>query len=86
MGASPSQEDDCNDVAGTDDSDDDDDILKMPHTRYRVSESVFIGHFFPVHSQPTRKKVKGQSNVLDIYLIHGCQLNINFSILSFPSF
>lgn len=36
MGASPSHEDDC-DVAGSDDSDDDD-ILKMPsHTRHRVS-------------------------------------------------
>lgn len=42
MGASPSQEDDCNDVAGAEESDDDDDILKMPHTRYRVSEFIYI--------------------------------------------
>lgn len=38
MGATPSREDDGDDVAGTEDSDDDDEVLKMQHRRYRVSE------------------------------------------------
>lgn len=42
MGATPSHEDDGDDVAGTEDSDDDDDVIKMQHARYRVSETDFI--------------------------------------------
>lgn len=39
MGATPSHEDDGDDVAGTEDSDDDDEIIKMQHrARFRVSE------------------------------------------------
>lgn len=51
MGATPSHENDGDDVAGTD-SDDDDDIIKMqpPPVRYRVSK--FIVHFHQ------RKKIK----------------------------
>lgn len=42
MGATPSHENDGDDVAGTD-SDDDDDIIKMqPNVRYRVSHSMII--------------------------------------------
>lgn len=37
MGATPSHEDDGDDVAGTEDSDDDDEVIKMQHARYRVS-------------------------------------------------
>lgn len=45
MGATPSHEDDC-EVAGSDDSDDDD-ILKMPHARHRVSSFRAFSHFVP---------------------------------------
>lgn len=37
MGATPSHEDDGDDVAGTEDSDDDDEVIKMQHARFRVS-------------------------------------------------
>lgn len=37
MGATPSHEDDGDNVADPEDSDDDDDILKMQNGRYRVS-------------------------------------------------
>lgn len=43
MGASPSHEDD---VAGTEDSDDDDNVIKMQNGRYRVSNSFAM--FFNV--------------------------------------
>ncbi|XP_031622504.1 uncharacterized protein LOC116340250 isoform X4 [Contarinia nasturtii] len=39
MGATPSHEDDGDDVAGTD-SDDDDDVIKMQHARYRTDSEV----------------------------------------------
>lgn len=42
MGATPSHENDGDDVAGTD-SDDDDDIIKIqPNPRYRVSKMKFL--------------------------------------------
>lgn len=41
MGATPSHEDDGENVADPEDSDDDDDILKMQNGRYRVSLWVF---------------------------------------------
>lgn len=39
MGATPSHEDDGDNVADPEDSDDDDDILKMQNGRYRVSSN-----------------------------------------------
>lgn len=43
MGATPSHEDDGDDVAGTEDSDDDDDVIKMQHrARFRVSTTCFF--------------------------------------------
>lgn len=45
MGATPSHENDGDDVAGTD-SDDDDDIIKIqPNARYRVSKMNFLPFF-----------------------------------------
>lgn len=44
MGASPSHEDDGDDVAETEDSEDDDDVIKMQHARYRVR--IFRIFFF----------------------------------------
>lgn len=43
MGATPSHEDDGNEVADTEDSDDDDHIIKIQHRRYRVcSISIYL--------------------------------------------
>lgn len=50
MGATPSHENDGDDVAGTD-SDDDDDIIKIqPNARYRVSKTqINLILTFPIH-------------------------------------
>lgn len=52
MGASPSHEDDGDEVAETEDSDDDDNILKMKQRRYRVRiycdftmNTIFVARF-----------------------------------------
>lgn len=45
MGASPSHENDCDDVADPEDSDDDDNIIKIRNGRYRVSYSNFPYRF-----------------------------------------
>lgn len=42
MGATPSHEDDAEDVADPEDSDDDDDIIKMQNGRFRVSVAIYI--------------------------------------------
>lgn len=45
MGVSPSHEDYGDEVAETEDSDDDDNILKMQHRRYRVCSTIYLLFF-----------------------------------------
>lgn len=73
MGATPSHEDDGDDVEGTEDSDDDEDVIKMQHARYRVSWNVVFVLYFPCElayifaTQFKGAQLEGEYDILKVF-------------------